>query len=746
MKHFLTILMLIFSHMLCGAQATSLTVDIQTPGWLSSKINYVDQQTVENLTITGYINQADLSFIGTLMEKHNLNGHLDLESAVVVDTEYANATTDMDIKMFQLSKNVNLRRLSLPLSLPRISPFLLAHVKADTLDYGSERCNILTAFRSASVYSATNISPNVLILRDGVTKIEAFSNGLTSRNLRALVLPQTLDSIGERAFTGCENLTSVNLPDAIHTIGKYAFANTSYKPDTLHLPTHLKVFHTSSFPQNPGQVIVIPNSTEEFDNRHSAGSNISTGIDRSKTYTLIINRVQPPKFVSDYSPHYVDLSSCVLYVPKEGIEQYRNLKYDSARYGEGGNPYSYATIYPIPVPLESVMLNYTSYNLNVGNTVQLSVIAQPQNADNKRVYWKSSNPDIATVNWGGIVTAKSSGKAIITAVSIENPDISADCEITVRQPLESISLNLNNISLKVGEIFENLTVSFFPATSDNTEVMWKSSDMTIAEVDVSGKITANSPGTAIISVVSDENQEIKDECTVIVTQPVTGIELSNTVLELTEDESVRLTASVLPENATDKSVNWTSSDISIAMVSSNGIVYGIKPGQATIMATTVDGGFVALCKVIVTAKSIMVENIVLTPSSFTGKIGDSFTISATVQPETASNKGIIWSSSNSDIVTVDNGSVRLISEGNATVSAKACDESGVEAICTIKVHDNSGVESIIIEKDSIVRVYTITGNLIYDGAFDAAHLSPGVYLIACGDKVIKFQLTSKTEF
>lgn len=738
--------MLIFSYMLCGAQATSLTVDIQTPGWLSSKINYVDQQTVENLTITGYINQADLSFIGTLMEKHNLNGHLDLESAVVVDTDYANATTDMDIKMFQLSKNVNLRRLSLPLSLPRISPFLLAHVKADTLDYGSERCNILTAFRSANVYSATNISPKVLILRDGVTKIETFSNGLTSRNLHTIMLPQALDSIGERAFTGCEDLTSVNLPDAIHTIGKYAFANTSYKPDTLHLPTHLKVFHTSSFPQNPGQVIVIPNSTEEFDNRHSAGSNISTGIDESKTYTLIINRVQPPKFVSNYSPRYVDLSSCILYVPKEGIEQYRNLKYDSARYGEGGNPYSYATIYPIPVPLESVMLNYTSYNLNVGNTVQLSVIAQPQNADNKRVYWKSSNPDIATVNWGGIVTAKSSGKAIITAVSIENPEISADCEITVRQPLESISLNLNNISLKVGEIFENLTVSFFPATSDNTEVIWRSSDMTIAEVDVSGKITANSPGTAIISVVSDENQEIKDECTVIVTQPVTGIELSNAVLELTEDESVRLTASVLPENATNKSVNWTSSDISIAMVSSNGTVYGIKPGQATIMASTVDGDFVALCKVIVTAKPIMVENIVLTPSSFNGKTGDSFKISATVQPETASNKGIIWSSSNSDIVTVDNGSVRLISEGNATVSAKACDGSGVEAICTIKVQDNSGVESIIIEKDSIVRIYTITGNLIYEGAIEAVQLSPGVYLIACGDKVIKFQLTSKTEF
>ena len=84
MKQILTLFMLTISYMLCGAQATSLTIDNQTPGWLSSKINYGDQQTVENLTITGYINSTDLSFIGTLIQKQKLSKSVDLSEATSV--------------------------------------------------------------------------------------------------------------------------------------------------------------------------------------------------------------------------------------------------------------------------------------------------------------------------------------------------------------------------------------------------------------------------------------------------------------------------------------------------------------------------------------------------------------------------------------------------------------------------------------------------------------------------------------
>lgn len=71
MKYLLTFILLMCSYVLCGAQATTLIVDNQTPGWLSSKINYGDQQTVENLKVTGYLNADDLKFIGTLIQTHS---------------------------------------------------------------------------------------------------------------------------------------------------------------------------------------------------------------------------------------------------------------------------------------------------------------------------------------------------------------------------------------------------------------------------------------------------------------------------------------------------------------------------------------------------------------------------------------------------------------------------------------------------------------------------------------------------
>lgn len=84
MKYLITITLLVCINILCHAQATSLTVDNQTPGWLSSKINYGDQLTVENLTLTGYFNGTDFNFITDLSNRRSLHGVLDLSEAHIV--------------------------------------------------------------------------------------------------------------------------------------------------------------------------------------------------------------------------------------------------------------------------------------------------------------------------------------------------------------------------------------------------------------------------------------------------------------------------------------------------------------------------------------------------------------------------------------------------------------------------------------------------------------------------------------
>lgn len=746
MKQFLLFFMLICNYMLCGAQATSITIDNQTPGWLSSKIGYGDQKTVKNLTVTGYVNLSDLYFIGDLMSKHNLSGHLNLTYAEVVDTEFSDSPTSIggSLSMFNLDKKVVLDRFSIPKSLSTISPYLLARLQVDTLDYGSEHCYVLTKFLVNNRSYATNYCPKVLIVREGVTKIQLFGTDEgDEKNLQTVLLPHTIDSIGDNAFASCTNLSSVNLPDGIQSIGKGAFEETSLTPDTLYLPSSLKTYYSNSFPVSNGQVILLGNNVERFDNS-------SWHITKQTKLTFIINRVSPPIFIkgshdSSYNPSYSDgkdLSSCTLYVPKEGYSMYSDPNYNSVggTWSGWSNPYSHATIKQLPIFVSNIILTHSSETLNVGSFLNIMAEVLPVNADNKNILWTSSNSNIASVDFDGLVRAISSGKALIKATSQENPIIFATCEITVHQPLQAISLSHKDLSLKVGETFENMTVSYFPTSSDNKTVIWRSSDENIIKVNPNGKITAISAGEAKITVFSEENYDIQDECFVKVVQPATGLELNKTVLELAEEESEQLLATVTPNTATNKTVNWTSSDTSIALVSPNGTVYGIKQGQATIMATAVDGGFVALCKVTVRAKTILVDEIIINPTTFTGKIGETFYISASFRPENASNKTIDWSSSDNNVATVNNGYVQLIGKGTAVVAAKSCDGSEVEAICTINVANDSGIESIKIDKDSIVKIYTVTGYQIYEGRLKDAHLSSGFFIIKCNGKVIKARI------
>lgn len=708
MKQILTFLALIFSYMLCGAQATTLVVDNQTPGWLSSKINYSDQQTVENLTLTGYVNQTDISFISSLMEKHSLNGHLDMTNAEIVDVEYNNSPTSVGgtLHMFPLSKVVKVKRLSLPLSLSVVSPYLLAYVRPDTLDYGSERCQVLSKFLVTNRYYATNYAPKVLCLREGLTKIQTFGTDEGNENtLQTIVMPQSIDSIGNSAFKGCSNLVSVNLSDNIHTIGEYAFSGTSILPDTLKLPEALKIFYINSFPVQKGQTVIIGENIERIDNTES-------DLTRYSTLTYVINRITPPQFVKKYGPDAVDLECCTLYVPKAGYSMYKDPNYKLSNYS-GTNPYSFATVKVISIPVSGLTLNYSSEVLNVGRVLNLIATVTPNDADNLNVQWSTSNDNIAIVDNDGLVTALSSGKATIKAQSSENPKIFATCEITVHQPLESIALNTSTINLKVGEEYRELKVSFVPTTADNKKVTFTSSNPFIASIDENGIVKAVGKGVTSIIVTSVENPEIKAECSVTVNQPATGISLNKSVLELIEEESEQLIATVLPENASNKFVNWTSSDISVAMVSPDGTVYAIKPGQATIMATTVDGGFVALCKVMVKAKVVVAESLVLSTTTATLTVGETLQLKASVFPENTTNKDIRWTSTNPDIADVSvSGLVSAIKEGDVQIIVSTTDGSNLSAICEISVNSQFvSITQIAISPSSVRLAVGETFNL-----------------------------------
>lgn len=221
---------------------------------------------------------------------------------------------------------------------------------------------------------------------------------------------------------------------------------------------------------------------------------------------------------------------------------------------------------------------------------------------------------------------------------------------------------------------------------------WISSDPTIASVDRDGTVRGKKLGEVDITYRCG-NKETKCRVKVIPKQFATSISLDKETITLYPSQCDSLIAQVLPENTTEKSVEWKSNNTYVATVDNNGKVMAKSPGETTITASTKDGSKLnATCSVIVGA---YVNQIYLT--SKTTYIGDSIQLSATVYPNNALNKSLSWHSNNPEIATVDqNGLVHGISLGYATITATANDGSGVSASCSVTV--KAYVESITLDQ------------------------------------------------
>lgn len=256
------------------------------------------------------------------------------------------------------------------------------------------------------------------------------------------------------------------------------------------------------------------------------------------------------------------------------------------------------------IAVTSLLLDKTSLMLEVGESYTLVVTVSPNNATDKSITWSSTNSSVATVS-GGKVTAKSEGATTITATAHNGKSVS--CIVTVNEPapevieVTSVSLNKTSLTLEIGES-ETLTATVLPSNATDKSVTWTSSAQTVVTVE-DGKVTTIESGTATIIATTSNGKTAS--CSVTVNEPapeiieVTSVSLNKSSLALEIGESETLTATVLPSNATDKSVTWTSSDQAVAMVA-NGKVTAVGSGIATITAT-VSNGKTAICRITVNA-------------------------------------------------------------------------------------------------------------------------------------------------
>ena len=155
-------------------------------------------------------------------------------------------------------------------------------------------------------------------------------------------------------------------------------------------------------------------------------------------------------------------------------------------------------------------------------------------------------------------------------------------------------------------------------------------------------------------------------------------------MTLTEGDSEYLTATVQPDNATNKSVSWSSSDTSVATISSDGMVTAIKHGTATITVTTSDGGYTANCIITVESNNIPVTGISLNTTTLEMNVGGEYTLVATITPNDATNKKVIWASSNLDALSVDGGKLKALKSGRVTVTART-EDGDYRATCQVTV-------------------------------------------------------------
>ena len=265
------------------------------------------------------------------------------------------------------------------------------------------------------------------------------------------------------------------------------------------------------------------------------------------------------------------------------------------------------------IAVTGVSLNKTSLSLTVGGSQSLSATVSPSNASDKSVSWKSSDTSVATVDGSGNVKAVKAGTATVT-VTTKDGSKTATCKVTVKSSsvaVTSISLNKRDLYLSEGES-EKLIVTFNPSDATNKEVTWESDTPSKATVDNNGNVKAVKAGTATITVTTKDGSRIA-RCLVHVSAAVinvTGVSVSPTSVTLAEGERKELTATVKPSNATKKSVTWTSSNTTVATVSTSGLVTAKSAGTATITVTTVDGSYTAKCTVTV-KKKVTPEYVVL---------------------------------------------------------------------------------------------------------------------------------------
>lgn len=372
-------------------------------------------------------------------------------------------------------------------------------------------------------------------------------------------------------------------------------------------------------------------------------------------------------------------------------------------------------------PVTSVKVTGEAKTMYVGETLMLEAEVLPANATIRGVEWSSDRPDNASVDEYGVVTGLSKGQAVITAKAADGSGRYGTFTVTVKQQPEEITLNKTDVTLKAGN-YVTLTATVLPSTTNDRTVTWSTSDASVAKVTTAGRVTAVNPGVAIITCESKTHPGVYAQAIISVYQPVTKIAFNEKSPYVAVGESIHLSWTVTPDDATDTSVTLSTNKTNILRVEQDGTITGLKRGEAYVYATANDGsGKKGSVKVTVTQP---VEGVSMRYDEVSVGVGEKVVNTAVFTPSDATITKMKWTVEDASIASVSGtGSKATVTGrawGNTTVIGVTEDGSYVTTfeVSVGNLDQPIAITNLYVENGNTIRIVTYNQSNLTITGFD----------------------------
>ena len=451
-----------------------------------------------------------------------------------------------------------------------------------------------------------------IVLSDNITSIEdeAFEN---CTSLTKVTVGNKVSSIGRDVFSGCTALPQITLPASVQTIGDKAFSHCEALAD-VKLSEGLTSIGSYAFEYNIAlPKVTLPNTLESLGERAFQYCDVLADVDLGAGLKVIPEYCfyEDPalqKVILPYQFTTVNASAFANCTKLTDITFNRNVssvdasalsyKDKTTIHGVKG---TYAETFAsdngfkfeaLNVPATGITLSKEKIEIAKDKSIRLTASLTPVDTSDE-LTWTSSNEEVATVE-DGVVKAVGLGEAEIVAMA---GSVTKSCPVKVYQGVNNITLDVTSHTMTIGD-FLQLTATIYPKDAEYKDVIWSSNNEDVAVVDQKGLVQAKAYGKVKITATSKDGG-LEAVCNVTV-EPVavTEVSLNAKAVTLKVGETYQLKETILPENATDKTVTWTSSNTKAATVS-GGAVTAVGTGSAVIIVKTNSGAKTASCTVTV---------------------------------------------------------------------------------------------------------------------------------------------------